>query len=348
MGFSKFLKFLRLKLRRRRVAERVAAVDFNGEEDDHNMDWCEQQRSKGGARLTLRMFSWEEIQKLTMNFSIVIGYGGFSTVYLAKLSDSSMAAAKIQFRCSQRLNEAYEKELEILLRINHPYIVKLIGYCDEDREEGTLILEHVANGNLHERLHGSNSSSILSWRGRMAIAFQLADAIDYLHKNSIVHCDIKASNILLDEHLNCKLCDFGSSKMGFSSLVVPSSSRAMMLGSPGYTDPHYLRTGLTSKKSDVYSFGVILLELICGMEALDPLSGSRLTKKAEHVLRGAEKVVEIADPRLRSGGDFDMEEAKAMADVAAMCLSDSPAHRPSLSEVLTTMRKKVSSISYLF
>lgn len=121
-----------------------------------------------------------------------------------------------------------------------------------------------------------------------------------------------------------------------------------MLGSPGYADPHYLRTGLTSKKSDIYSFGVILLELISGMEALNPLSRERLTTKVEPVLREVEKVAEIIDPRLRGGGDFDLEEAKAMATVAAMCLSDSPAHRPTLSDVLTTMRKKVSSISYLF
>lgn len=339
--FLKFLKFLRLKLRRRRAAERVAAIDINGEIESREL----QKYCKGAQTL---IFSWEEIEKFTVNFSFVIGCGGFSTVYLAKLPDSSTAAVKIQFRCSQRLNEAYQKELEILLRIKHPNIVKLLGHGDEDREEGTLILEHVANGNLHENLHGSNSSSSLSWRRRMAIAFQLADAIDYLHQNCIVHCDIKASNILLDAQLNCKLCDFGSSKMGFSSLVVPSSSRAMMLGSPGYTDPHYVRTGLTSKKSDVYSFGVILLELISGMEALNPLSGERLTTKVEPVLRKVEKVAEIVDPRLRGGGDLDLEEAKAMAAVAAMCLSDSPAHRPSLSDVLTTMRKKVSSISYLF
>lgn len=208
-------------------------------------------------------------------------------------------------------------------------------------------MEHAANGNLHEKLH--NSSSSLSWRQRMAIAYQLATAIDHLHQNCIIHCDIKTSNILLDDQLNCKLCDFGSSKMGFSSLVAPpSKSRAAMLGSPGYADPHYLRTGLASKKNDVYGFGVILLELVSGMEALDPLSGERLTTRAGPVLREMEKVAELMDPRLLSRGDFDLEEAKAMAAVAAMCLSDSSALRPSSSEVLITMRKKVSSISYLF
>ncbi|XP_042006348.1 probable receptor-like protein kinase At1g33260 [Salvia splendens] len=313
-----FVKFLRLKLRGRRAAERVAAVDIGGEGDVGDAIFC---KSMGEGAI---VYAWEEIRKFTMDFATVIGYGGFSTVYLAQLSDSLTAAVKIQFRCTQRLNEAYKQELEILLRINHPYIVKLLGYCGEDnREQGTLILEHAVNGNLHEKLH--NSISSLSWRRRMAIAFQLATAVDYLHQNCIIHCDIKSSNILLDDKLNCKLCDFGSSKMGFASLVASSSSRsrAAMLGSPGYTDPHYMRTGLTSKKSDVYSFGVILLELVSGMEALDPLSGERLTARVGPALRDVEKVVEMVDPRLKSRGDFDWEEAKAVGEVAATCLRPS-------------------------
>ncbi|KAL1534750.1 non-specific serine/threonine protein kinase [Salvia divinorum] len=131
MGVVKFLKFLRLKLRGRRAAERVAAVDIGGEGDVGDVV-CYKFKGEGAI-----VYAWEEIRKFTMDFSTVIGYGGFSTVYLAKLSDSLTTAVKIQFRCTQRLNEAYKQELEILLRINHPYIVKLLGYCGEDR--GTLI-----------------------------------------------------------------------------------------------------------------------------------------------------------------------------------------------------------------
>ncbi|KAI3453284.1 hypothetical protein Pfo_009947 [Paulownia fortunei] len=345
------VKFLRLKFRRKRVAaDRVAAVDL--EEDDGRDDTTTARKhSSDGGRL-MRL-SWEDIQRLTMDFSQVIGYGGFSTVYLAQFQDSSRAAVKIHCS-SQRLYQAYKQELDILLRLHHDNIVKLLGYCD-DREEGALILEYVPNGNLQEKLHGSNT--LLPWKRRMAIAFQLAQAIAYLHDKcslQIVHGDIKASNILLDENLNCKLCDFGSAKMGFSSTVVPPDSnsktwrnnRTMIVGSPGYTDPVYLRTGIASKKNDVYSFGVIVLELITGMEAFCPQSGERLTTRAEPMLRDLEKVAEMVDPRLH--GELDLEEARAMAALSAKCLCDSPSVRPSASDILTTMRSTISSLSFMF
>ncbi|KAK4489242.1 hypothetical protein RD792_005039 [Penstemon davidsonii] len=363
-GLLKFIKSLRFKLRRQKVIliNRVSAVDLARDQlyatpttttTTNEQNWNNKSR-----------FSWDQIQRSTRNFSVVIGYGGFSTVYLADkiklFKDSSTVAAAVKVQCSsERLNQAYKQELEILLHLNHPNIVKLLGHCD-DREEGILIFEYVPNGNLQEKLHGS--SNLISWKRRMAIAFQLAQAMEYLHNKcglQIVHGDIKCSNILLDEDFNCKLCDFGSSKMGFSSTVLPPSpsdspftrrnnNRNMMLGSPGYTDPHYFRTGLASKKNDVYSFGVVVLELITGMEAFNPSSGERLTVKVGPMLRDLDdtKMVEMLDPRLLRG--VDLEEVKAMAALSAMCLCDSPSFRPSASDILTTMRNKIPSLSFMF
>lgn len=279
-----------------------------------------------------------------MEFSVVIGHGGFSTVYLAEFPDSSRAAVKMQCGSQRLSRRAYRQELEILRRLRHHTIVKLLGYCD-DREEGILILEYVPNGNLQEKLHGS--STFLPWMTRMAIAFQLAQAIAYLHRNCIVHGDIKASNILLDEDLNCKLCDFGSAKMGLSSTValLDSNSR-MMVGSLGYTDPLYLKTGLASYKNDVYSFGVVLLELITGMEAFSPGRGEALATRAGPMLRDVEKVGEMVDRRIR--GEVDLEEARAMAALSAICVSDSPSVRPSAANILTRMRSKIPFLSLLF
>ncbi|KAK4423228.1 Salt tolerance receptor-like cytoplasmic kinase [Sesamum alatum] len=331
MGLAKFLRF---KLRRQRAAtDRVAAVDLEEEDDETTTSVCE--HSSKMMRL-----SWDEIRRLTVEFSVVVGRGGFSTVYLAEFRDSSRAAVKVQCGGGQRLSRAYRQELEILRRLRHDSIVKLLGYCD-DREEGILILEYVSNGNLQEKLHGSNT--FLPWKRRMAVAFQLAQAMAYLHRNGIIHGDIKASNILLDDDLNCKLCDFGSAKMG-SSLQDPNAR--MMVGSPGYTDPLYLKTGRASYKNDVYSFGVVVLELITGMEAFSPGRGERLTTRAGPMMRDVEKVGEMVDRRLL--GEVDLEEARAMAALSALCVCDSTSIRPSASDILMTMRGRIPSLSLLF
>ncbi|XP_050377646.1 probable receptor-like protein kinase At1g33260 [Argentina anserina] len=314
--------------------------------------------SKKGQN-SVRKFSWDEIARFTNNFSTVIGSGGYSTVYLAHSPDSSNRfwAIKIQ-NGSERLNQVFRQELDILLRLGHQSIVKLLGYCD-DREEGALVFEYVANGNLQEILHGEEQSSVLPWKNRMLIAYQIAQAIEYLHEQCaqhIVHMDIKASNVLLDRNLNSKLCDFGSAKMGFSSTIQPPSpalkKQFLMMGSPGYTDPHYMRTGFASKKNDVYSFGVLLLELVTGKEAFCPEKGQLLsTVVGPRLMDGgvlAEEVVAgMVDNRLGSAGGFDVEEARTVLALAATCLRQSPTLRPSVTQILQTITDRISSIAFV-
>ncbi|GMH09150.1 hypothetical protein Nepgr_010990 [Nepenthes gracilis] len=305
----------------------------------------------------LKRYRWQEIETMTQNFSQVIGVGGFSSVYLACLpAESTLAAVKVYHSSSLRLNQVFKSELDITSQLHHPGIVKLLGYCN-DREEGVLVFEYIPHGTLEEKLHSSrNQEAVLPWKNRMAIVFQLAQALEYLHdecSHHIVHGDIKSSNILLDAHLNSKLCDFGSAKMGFSSAQRPMINNLSLMGSPGYTDPHYLTTGIASKKNDIYSLGVIILELITGAEAFCAENDQMLTSTMRVRRNGnfeleVNKVVQMAEQQLILAGLTDTEEATNMAYVAALCLHQLPGLRPSAADVCRIMREKISSIAFLF
>ncbi|KAH9606520.1 hypothetical protein KSS87_018910 [Heliosperma pusillum] len=300
----------------------------------------------------VKRYKWEEIEKYTMNFKEVIGIGGYSTVYLAKFPNSTLGAIKRYNNNSERLNQVFKSELEISQKLHHANIVKLLGYCDEN-DEGVLVFEYIPKGNLQEELHNNqnNVKTNLTWKQRMKIAYQLAKALEYLHEScdlQIVHGDIKGSNILLDENLNCMLCDFGFAKMGFSSMIKPpSSSRLTMMGSPGYIDPHFLMTGIASKKSDVYSFGVILLELITGLEAFI-CSGEKQVLLTT-VLRNkenfdVEKLVKMIDPRINQNENVDKDEVKIMGEIAARCLHHLPSLRLTSSEICRIMQEKFNFV----
>ncbi|KAF9603752.1 hypothetical protein IFM89_037838 [Coptis chinensis] len=345
MGFFKFLRF-----HNRRRSKRVEDAELPplntsniAQRASSDLSICPPKKNVHPPK----EFSWEEIVRLSRNFSTVIGQGGFSTIYLASFSDSSLGALKIH-QHSERLDRIFKQELEILLRVRHENIVQLLGYCDEAADDGgsALVFEYLPNGNLQEKLQGIGNGG-LPWKSRAWIAFQLARAIDYLHDKCtlpIIHGDIKTSNVLLDDQLNCKLCDFGFAKMGFSATVLPSSSLTLM-GSPGYIDPHYLRTGIASKKNDVYSFGVILLELITGIEAFCSEKEQLLTTLVGPLLRG-DKV--DLQPLMAWGQDLsnsDLEEVMDVVSIAARCLMQQPSLRPSMADILATMRHKLSSIS---
>jgi serine/threonine protein kinase len=217
-------------------------------------------------------------------------------------------------------------------------------------EEGVLVFEYAPNGDLHERLHGEKSRPALPWPRRMAIAFQVAMSLDYLHESrdpAVIHGDVKASNVLLDAALDAKLCDFGFAHVGFSVAVQPAAtttraSTRPVMGSPGYVDPHFLRSGVATKKSDVYSFGVLLLELLSGRKAIVCAdTGRRLTAAVCPTLEEG-NVADVVDPRL--GGEYDAEEAATVAALALWCVNDRPGPRPSMADVVREFQEKTTAL----
>ncbi|KAF8722395.1 hypothetical protein HU200_022507 [Digitaria exilis] len=340
----------------------AAAGDLEGDDDFV----FEDEKVEKGAEAGPRGLSWAQVEAMTGRFtSAVVGEGGFSTVYLARLS-GALAAVKVH-RSSERLHRVFRQELDALQRVHHPHIVRLLAFCDQQgwfppllcsadsafppfhlvfdfAEEGVLVLEFAANGNLHERLHGGGKASgTMPWARRVSVALQVARALEYLHDRcepQVVHGDVKASNVLLDASMAAKLCDFGSARMGFSAAVRPRSSAHTMLGSPGYVDPHYIRSGVVTKKSDVYSFGVLLLELLTGMEAFCAEEGRLLTAVLAPRLRaGADADARgLVDERL--GTAYDAGEAAAVAALAVACVGENPSLRPSMADVVRTLEER--------
>lgn len=181
---------------------------------------------------------------------------------------------------------------------------------------------------------------MLTWQNRMRILFELADALEHLHGMDppVVHNDITSTNVLLDYHLSTRLCDFGSASAGFSAAICRSGGASVVVGSPGYADPYYLRTGLHSKKTDVYSFGVLILEVITGLPAV----GSDSRNLTSQILPCVEeRLRDLLDPRLKR--EYEIDEAIQMAALAVRCTGPQPGLRPSMVEIRTIMREKVRS-----
>jgi serine/threonine protein kinase len=210
-------------------------------------------------------------------------------------------------------------------------------------EGGALVLEYMPGGTLADRLHGATTP--LLWRHRMRVVHDVAVALEHLHgaATAIAHGDLSASNVLLDDAGGARLCDLGSAcEATFSAAVAPARrGAAAAVGSPGYADPFFLRTGIVSKKSDVYSFGVLLLEVVTGSPAAGTSEGSGeyLTARVLRRVR-ATGVAGLVDSRLGNG--YDAAEATDIASIAAECLAAQPGLRPTMAQVRAAVAEKAA------
>ncbi|KAL7159746.1 hypothetical protein ABFS83_01G048500 [Erythranthe nasuta] len=282
----------------------------------------------------IRTYSLEELKVATSDFRIRIGVGATSYVYLAELGDGRFGAVKRVLEERGGSQKMFLDEVSVLLRISHPNLVGLMGFCLEKGEQ-LLLLEYVPNRSLFERMHtreGRRATRALSWSNRLSIALDIAYALDYLHSVAdppVIHRDIKSSNVLLVNDGRAKLADFGLCKLG--SDAQSSHTPIAVKGSLGYVDTSYLSTGVVSPKSDVYSYGVLILELVTGMKSLQ--GSFTLAEWTEERRRSDDLGVSmgILDPNL--GGDVNVEQFRVLIEVANMALVGNSDARPDMTQI---------------
>ncbi|KAM3714950.1 hypothetical protein ACJW31_01G372100 [Castanea mollissima] len=290
-----------------------------------------------------RCFSFEELKKHTNKFSEEnsIGSGGYGKVYLGTLPTGQLIAIKRAQKESMQGGLEFKTEIELLSRVHHKNLVSLVGFCF-DQGEQMLVYEYVPNGSLKDNLSGK-SGFRLDWMRRLKIALGAARGLAYLHELAnppIIHRDIKSTNILLDEHLNAKVSDFGLSKpMGEGEKGHVSTQ---VKGTMGYMDPEYYMTQQLTEKSDIYSFGVVMLELITARMPIE--RGKYIVRVVQTAIdrtKDLYNLQEILDPIISL--QTSLKGLEKFVDLAMRCVEELGGNRPTMGDVV----KEIENVMHM-
>ncbi|KAI3667972.1 hypothetical protein L6452_43043 [Arctium lappa] len=292
--------------------------------------------------LSVKTFTLAELDKATEKFSSrrVLGEGGFGCVYHGIMEDGAEVAVKLLNRDNnQNGDREFIAEVEMLSRLHHRNLVKLIGICIEGHTR-CLVYELVPNGSVESHLHGvDKQKGPLDWDARLKVALGAARGLAYLHEDSnprVIHRDFKASNVLLEDDFTPKVSDFGLAREATEGSQHISTR---VMGTFGYVAPEYAMTGHLLVKSDVYSYGVVLLELLSGRKPVDmsqPPGEENLVTWARPLLTTTEGLHHLADPTLV--GTYDFDDMAKVAAIASMCVHPEVAHRPFMGEVVQALK----------
>ncbi|KAI3690213.1 hypothetical protein L2E82_48189 [Cichorium intybus] len=317
--------------------ELIASDSFK---DASNLD------NNGRKGSDLMVFSFASIVAATNDFANEnkLGEGGFGPVYKGKLSDGQEIAIKRLSRTSGQGLVEFKNELILIAKLQHTNLVRVLGCCIRG-EEKMLIYEYMPNKSLDFFLFDETRKALLDWPKRWNIIEGIAQGLLYLHKYSrmrVIHRDLKASNVLLDESMNPKISDFGMARIFKQNETQAMTNR--VVGTYGYMSPEYAMEGTFSVKSDVFSFGVLTLEIVSGRRNT---SFSYLDKTVNLIgyawelwLQG--DALELEDPTLAD--THVIHQLLRTIHVALLCVQENALDRPVMSDVISMLNNDSMSL----
>ncbi|XP_078153606.1 receptor kinase-like protein Xa21 [Carex rostrata] len=328
-------------------------------------------QSDKGLKYGLEPISYNDLLRATENFSPnnLIGKGSFGEVYKAVMSFENVitVAVKVLNLEKHSASRSFFSECEALKNVRHRNLIKVLSLCSSIDHQGNdfkaLVFEFMPNGSLATWLHLNACTDrpfrSLSFIQRLNIAFDVATALDYLHYHlpaPIVHCDLKPSNVLLDDNMTAHVSDFGLARFLVQPDTMPSqsmSSTGGIKGSIGYIPPEYGMGGRPSVEGDVYSYGVLLLEIFTGVSPTDERIKDGLSLQKQVEMAFPDQIMDIVDPKLFSetDGEHNLYAPEnvysclvSVIQCGLLCSKESPKERISIKDVtkkLNSARTKV-------
>nr|XP_019704484.2 receptor kinase-like protein Xa21 [Elaeis guineensis] len=332
--------------------------------------WLDDSRKKSPLNTPLEnqhvRISYTQLLKATDGFSAanLIGTGSYGSVYkgIINLGEEKIVAVKVLNLLQKGASRSFTAECNALRSTRHRNLVRVITSCSSVDYKGNdfkaIVYEFMPNGSLENWLHSEESDQSqernLSLIQRLNIAIDVASALDYLHHDGptpVVHCDLKPSNVLLDNNMTAHVGDFGLARFLTKTVSKSSQNTSIsvgVMGTIGYVAPEYGVANQVSVEGDVYSYGILLLEMFTGKRPTDETLKEGLGLRKFLEMAFTERVMDIVDPRLLSkenngeanyriqdtGNTRIQECLVSVLGIGLLCSNESPRERMQMADVI--------------